>query len=154
MTVWAPTAPTRALQRRLRDATLPEVDDRVRLVATALAARITASAHAARAPLRAVLGLLWAIGAQACGACAPAAAGAGHRAADGTLDRLPQARHVEPGSVVAELNNLIAHHRRLFGSARRDAEDLSHALKPPLSVVRRRATAAPRRPRPPGAPPT
>ncbi|MGY6409983.1 MAG: sensor histidine kinase [Alkalilacustris sp.] len=131
-----------ALHRRLRDVTLPGVDEPVRLVVTAPQAEITAAADAALAPLRAVLGLIalglvGAIAAQAWLGLAPLrrlACDIG-RLRDGTLDRLPDARHSELGPVVAELNDLIAHNRRLVDRARRDAEDLSHALKTPLSVV-------------------
>lgn len=131
-----------ALHRRLRDVTLPGVDDPVRLVVTAPRAEIDAAADAAVAPLRAALGLiavglLAAIGAQVWLGLAPV-----HRLArdvgrlrEGALDRLPEARHAELGPVVNQINHLIAHNHALVDRARRDAEDLSHALKTPLSVV-------------------
>ena len=130
------------LRRLIRDVTLPGLDEAVRLVATAPRAEIAAAVEAALAPLRAVLGvlalgLLGAIAAQAWLGLAPLrrlAADIG-QVREGACDSLPPARHAELGPVVAEINDLLAHNRALVARARRDAEDLSHALKTPLSVI-------------------
>ncbi|TVQ52871.1 MAG: sensor histidine kinase [Rhodobacteraceae bacterium] len=131
-----------ALRRLMREVTAPGLDGPALLVATAPQAEIAAAVEAALAPLRAVLGVLalglvGAIAAQAWLGLAPLgrlAADIG-RVRDGKLDRLPPARHAELGPVVAEINDLVADNRALVARARRDAEDLSHALKTPLSVI-------------------
>lgn len=54
----------------------------------------------------------------------------------GHAERLPPLETLELDSVVAELNSLIEHNRRIVERARASASDLAHALKTPLAVMR------------------
>lgn len=54
----------------------------------------------------------------------------------GRSDRLPALETEELDDVVAEVNSLIAHNRRVVERARSSASDLAHALKTPLAVMK------------------
>ncbi len=54
----------------------------------------------------------------------------------GRLARLPEVSPQEVSPVVAELNALLDHNSAMLERARSQAEDLAHALKNPLTVIR------------------
>src|SRR5690606_35275233 len=54
----------------------------------------------------------------------------------GRSDRLPALETAELDDVVAEVNSLIAHNRRVVERARTSASDLAHALKTPLTIMK------------------